>query len=160
VTAELVRTWRVPVVPIERVKHGRSGARVMWEDYRTQWAALRAGNYSLSWRSQERQMPPRRFPLMSAYLVANCRITNQEGFRKYLQQDYALAKYGGEVLAADFASEALEGKPAPRTVIIRFESKEAARGWYESAEYQAIVHYRLDSSEDGIVVICDGWERA
>jgi uncharacterized protein (DUF1330 family) len=97
---------------------------------------------------------------MSAYLVANCRITNQDGFRRYLQQDHALAKYGGEVLAADLASDPVEGKPAPRTVIIRFESKEAARGWYESAEYQAIVHYRLDNSEDSILLICDGWPPA
>jgi uncharacterized protein (DUF1330 family) len=97
---------------------------------------------------------------MSAYMVVNCRITNREGFREYLQQDHALAKYGGDVVAADFASEPVEGKPAPRTVIIRFESKAAARRWYESAEYQAVIHYRLDSSEDSIALFCDGWEPA
>jgi uncharacterized protein (DUF1330 family) len=97
---------------------------------------------------------------MSAYLVANCRITNPEGFQAYLQQDPALAKYGGEVVAADLASEPLEGTPAPRTVILRFESKEAARSWYHSAEYQAVVHYRLDNSEDSIMMVCDGWEPA
>ncbi len=59
---------------------------------------------------------------MSAYLVANHRITNPEGFQAYLQQDPALAKYpSGEVVAADLASEPLEGTPAPRTVILRFE---------------------------------------
>lgn len=97
---------------------------------------------------------------MSAYLVANCRITNPEGFQTYLQQDVALAKYGGEVVAADLASEPLEGTPAPRTVILRFESKEAARSWYESAEYQAVIHYRLNNSEDNTLVICDGWAPA
>ena len=95
---------------------------------------------------------------MSAYLVVNCTITNQEGFRKYLQQvQQALdifPKYGAEILAADNASEPVEGNPGPRTVIIRFASKEAARNWYESAEYQAVLHHRLDNSE-GIGEFCD-----
>jgi uncharacterized protein (DUF1330 family) len=68
---------------------------------------------------------------MSAYLVVNCTITNQEGFRKYFQQVQQAVdifpKYGAEILAADNASEPVEGNPGPRTVIIRFASKEAAR---------------------------------
>jgi hypothetical protein len=50
---------------------------------------------------------------MSAYLVVNCMITNQEGFQKYLQQvQQALdifPKYGAEILATDNASEPVEG---------------------------------------------------
>lgn len=92
---------------------------------------------------------------MSAYFVVNCTITNQEGYQKYLQRaGDTLAKYGAEVLAADNASEPVEGNPGPRTVILRFASKEAARSWYESADYQAVLHHRLDNSE-GIGVLCD-----
>jgi uncharacterized protein (DUF1330 family) len=101
-------------------------------------------------------IPPRRLPLMSAYFVVNYRITNQEGYQKYREQaGNTVAKHGGEVLVADFASEPVEGKPAAVTVVIRFELKEAMRGWYESPEYQAAVHYRLDNSE-GLAVLCDG----
>ncbi len=96
---------------------------------------------------------------MPAYFVVNYRITNQEGYQKYLQAaGSTLAEHGGEVLVADFASEPVEGQPAPVTIVIRFESKDAARGWYESPEYQAVVHYRLDNTE-GFGVFCDGAAR-
>ena len=36
----------------------------------------------------------------------------------------------------------------------KFDSKEAARAWYESPEYQKIIHIRTDNSE-GILVIAD-----
>ena len=75
---------------------------------------------------------------MSAYFVVNYRVTNDEGYQKYLQAaGSSVAEHGGEVLVVDRASEPVEGKPAPVTVVIRFESKEAARGWYDSPEYQA-----------------------
>jgi uncharacterized protein (DUF1330 family) len=93
---------------------------------------------------------------MSAYFVVNYRITNQEGYQKYLDSaGSTVAEHGGEVLVADFASEPVEGKPAEVTVVIRFESKEAMRGWYDSPEYQAAVPHRLNNSE-GFSVLCDG----
>jgi uncharacterized protein (DUF1330 family) len=39
-------------------------------------------------------------------------------------------------------------------VVLRFPSKEAAQGWYDSPEYQAVVHLRTDNSR-GTLVICD-----
>ena len=53
-------------------------------------------------------------------------------------------KYGGELVAFDVAAETIEGAPpGPQTVIIKFESKEAAKTWYQSEEYQAVVGKRL-----------------
>ena len=93
---------------------------------------------------------------MSAYFVVNYRITNQEGYQKYLDSaGNTVAEHGGEVLVADFASESVEGEPAPVTVVIRFESKEAMRGWYDSPGYQAAVPHRLGNSE-GFSVVCEG----
>jgi uncharacterized protein (DUF1330 family) len=34
-----------------------------------------------------------------------------------------------------------EGEPGVHTVVLRFASKEAAQGWYDSPEYQAISTY-------------------
>ena len=42
------------------------------------------------------------------------------------------------------------------TVVLRFESKEAARAWYDSDAYQAIKHHRTENTE-GSVVLCDGF---
>ena len=95
---------------------------------------------------------------MSGYLVANFTITNQEGYRLYLQQvRKTLMDHGAEVLVADHASEAIEGTPGPVTVVMKFPSKEAAKSWHESPEYQAVVHHRLDNTENGFGVLCEGF---
>lgn len=61
-----------------------------------------------------------------------------------------------EVLAADYASQAIEGEPNAVTVILKFASKNAAMAWYNSPEYQAIKHHRIDNS-DGTAVVVDEW---
>ncbi len=49
----------------------------------------------------------------------------------------------------------MEGQSdAGRTIVIKFESREQAREWYNLAAYQNIVRLRLDSS-DGFVFLCD-----
>jgi len=61
---------------------------------------------------------------------------------------------GGEILVADPESEAMDGQPEHVTVVIKFPSKEAARAWYNSAEYQEIVHLRTDNTE-GFLALTD-----
>ena len=95
---------------------------------------------------------------MSAYLVFSYTKTDPDAYEAY--PPAAIPTFAGhdvEVLVADFASEAKEGSPAPVvTVVMRFESKEAANAWYESESYQAIKHLRTDSTE-GSVVLCEGF---
>ena len=92
---------------------------------------------------------------MSAYFVANYTVTNEDGYRRYLDVvGESLRAHGAKVLVADYASETAEGSPAPVTVVLRFDSREAARGWYNSSDYQAVVHHRLDNTK-GFAVFCD-----
>lgn len=65
-----------------------------------------------------------------------------------------LQAYDGEVLVADYSSEVAEGSPSNVSVVLRFASKAAAHAWYNSPEYQAVIHHRTDNSE-GIVVFAD-----
>ncbi|MGH9057112.1 MAG: DUF1330 domain-containing protein [Acidimicrobiales bacterium] len=93
---------------------------------------------------------------MSAYIVANYNITNPEGFESYGPAVMpVLTAHGAQVLVSDRHTDVREGSPGHVTVVVRFESKEAARTFYESAEYQAIMHHRTDNAE-GFLVICDG----
>ncbi len=93
---------------------------------------------------------------MSAYLVANYRITNPDGYAAYPPAVApTLEPFGGELVIADFASEAIEGQPLPVTIVVKFPSKEAAKAWYQSDEYQAILNLRTDNTE-GSVVFVDG----
>jgi uncharacterized protein (DUF1330 family) len=94
---------------------------------------------------------------MTVYVVASFRITDQAGYDAYRAAVWpTLQAHGSTVLAADYASQALEGEPGPVTVILEFASREAALAWYASSEYQAIVHLRTGNSE-GTVVVVDKW---
>ena len=68
----------------------------------------------------------------------------------------SIAASGAEVLVVDNQSEAVEGKPGRVTVVLRFHSKDAARAWYESADYQRAKAIRI-ANADGVAVICDGF---
>lgn len=94
---------------------------------------------------------------MAAYVVASFTIANQDGYETYRAAVIqTFAPHGCEVVVADYASEVIEGQPGKVTVVLKFASKEAAWGWYNSPEYQAILHLRTDNSE-GSVVLVDGW---
>ena len=62
-------------------------------------------------------------------------------------------KYQGELLSVDEAPTVLEGSwPETRTVIARFEDREAALKWYKSEEYQELVQYRLQASTADVII--------
>jgi uncharacterized protein (DUF1330 family) len=92
---------------------------------------------------------------MSAYVVANYRITNPDGYSDYPQHALqTMLSHGGEFLVADRDSDALDGSPGKVTIVVRFASKAAAKAWYESDEYQKFRHLRTDNSE-GFLTVCD-----
>ena len=93
---------------------------------------------------------------MAGYFVANYKITDQAQYKEYLAAvGPSLAAHGAERVIVDRDSELLEGSAGQVTVVLRFPSKAAARAWYDSPEYQAIVHLRTDSSE-GVGVLAEG----
>ena len=94
---------------------------------------------------------------MSAYFVFNYTITNPDGYQAYPAAAMpTLGAHGAEVLVADYESEGKEGSPGRVTVVLRFDSKEAALSWYESPEYQSAMHHRTDNA-DGVTVLCNGF---
>jgi uncharacterized protein (DUF1330 family) len=102
------------------------------------------------WRNQ----PPRE-DAMPAYVIGDIRVTNSAEYDTYVPAALAtITQYGGRVLAAGGALEALEGGAAPeRTVVIEFANPEAARRWYRSPEYQAALPTRLRSSQGRVFLI-------
>lgn len=94
---------------------------------------------------------------MTGYVIAHYRITNPANYAAYVPAVVGtLQAHSAEILVADYASEPLEGAPSAVTVVLKFESKAAARAWYDSSEYREIVHLRTDSSE-GFMVLVDGF---
>ena len=89
---------------------------------------------------------------MASYLVANFKLTNPSGYRSYVSAVLPILEaHGAEILVADYESEALEGEPGSVTVVIKFGSSEALTAWYESPEYQKIIHLRTGNTE-GVVI--------
>jgi uncharacterized protein (DUF1330 family) len=61
-----------------------------------------------------------------------------------------IAEHGGELLVGSAEAEVLEGTWSGNwTVVIRFPSREAARGWYESAAYAPLKRARIETLTRG-----------
>jgi uncharacterized protein (DUF1330 family) len=93
---------------------------------------------------------------MAAYFIyARQQITDEEVSRQYSQQAVPqIREFGGEVLVARGAVQALEGDWLPQSVtILRFENREALMRWYESPEYAPLKQMRLDSNVGDIIVV-------
>ena len=93
---------------------------------------------------------------MPAYLIANYDVVDAEQYRAYQKQSGPIMQ-GGRLLVLDPASDAREGECGQQTVVIEYESKEAATAAYESADYQAVMGIRLDATANGRAVIVDGF---
>lgn len=93
---------------------------------------------------------------MSAFLVACYDITNPEGYEPYpAAVAPTLVPFGGELIAADFESERVEGEPRSVTVIVKFPSKDMARQWYASEAYQKVLPLRANNSEGETVIVSE-----
>ena len=91
---------------------------------------------------------------MAAYFIAQFVVNDPKLYREYqIAAAPTIQASGGEVVVYDVAAETLEGKaPGPQTVVVKFESAEAAKAWYKSPAYQAVVGKRLAATA-GFAVI-------
>ena len=91
----------------------------------------------------------------SCFLIGNYKLTNPEAYQAYVPAVIAtLGAHGANVVVADYESEPLEGQPHSVTVVLRFDSRSAARAWYNSSEYQEIISLRTENTE-GFIVLTD-----
>jgi uncharacterized protein (DUF1330 family) len=89
---------------------------------------------------------------MTAYLIGNYDITNEEGYQSYIEAVVpTMLSHGGEILVAGPGSEIIEGAPGAITVVLKFPSMEALQGWYDSSEYQEIIALRTENTEGSVV---------
>jgi uncharacterized protein (DUF1330 family) len=91
---------------------------------------------------------------MAAYVIAEVEVTNAEGYEAYRTQVPAtLEQYGGTYVVRGGAIDSLEGESAGRMVILQFEDVVAAKRWYNSPEYQAIVGTRHANSTGRLTLV-------
>jgi uncharacterized protein (DUF1330 family) len=77
---------------------------------------------------------------MSAYFVIHNRVHDAEKMQEYIPKALeTMAPYKPEVLVFDENSDVIEGSTnLPRTIVVRFRSRDDAMAWYNSPEYQAV----------------------
>lgn len=94
---------------------------------------------------------------MPAYMISDSTVHNQALMDDYAKKAGPTVKaHGGKVRAAGVAIEHKEGPWNPkRLVVIEFPTMAAARVWYDSPEYQAILPMRLKASS-GSLLFVDG----
>ena len=92
---------------------------------------------------------------MTAYVIATINIHDRERYAEYEAGFMTIfINYGGAILSVDEAPRVLEGKWAfTRTVLIRFESVEAAASWFFSPEYQDLARHRHAAAESHCVIV-------
>jgi uncharacterized protein (DUF1330 family) len=91
---------------------------------------------------------------MPAYFIAQYVVKDPKLYREYqAAAGPTIQAAGGEVIAFDVAAETIEGTPpGPQTVILKFESTDAAKAWYRSPGYQAVVGKRLAATQGFSVI--------
>ena len=93
---------------------------------------------------------------MTAYAMVEISVTDNEGMGPYREKVAdTVAAHGGKYLILGGETEVLEGNIGqhPAKVLLEFPSMDAARGWYNSPEYQAILPARLDSSTANFLLV-------
>jgi uncharacterized protein (DUF1330 family) len=95
---------------------------------------------------------------MTAYVVNEIWVSDPELFQTYVVQVPAtLARHGGRYVVRSGATEAIDGQPPGRIVILEFADRAAALAWRSSPDYQAIRPIR-DASSTSRVYVADGYE--
>lgn len=87
------------------------------------------------------------------YIVVTEDIKDPEGFKTYMKAAAPTMTAGINILAVDPQGEVLEGDWKGQTIVMEFESVEAAREWYHSDEYQAAAKLRQAAADCNVVIL-------
>jgi uncharacterized protein (DUF1330 family) len=93
--------------------------------------------------------------MAKGYAIVTELIRDPATYRSYVEKAVrTIQQAGGRIIVADDSPTILEGQWLPsRTVVLEFDSVEAVRSWYDSAEYQAIVGLRRAAAESNAAIL-------
>jgi len=90
---------------------------------------------------------------MTAYVVVHTTLKNADKMQEYgAAAGPTVAAHGGKVVARG-PSEVMFGENAHKAmVVIEFPDRDAARRWYASPEYQAIIPTRIEAMDSVFIL--------
>lgn len=91
------------------------------------------------------------------YVIFTEEIRDQERYDGYAQKVLpTILQAGGRPIVVDDGVELLEGEwHGGRTVVLEFESVQAAKDWYDSSAYQAVIGERHASTDANAVIVSE-----
>src|ERR1700751_6134579 len=95
-------------------------------------------------------------PEAKTFVIVQIVINDRGGYHGYETAGHLqiFDRFSGKVVGVAEDVEIVEGSwPFTRTVLIEFPSKELARAWYESDEYQAVAGLRHGSATSNLVMV-------
>jgi uncharacterized protein (DUF1330 family) len=92
---------------------------------------------------------------MAAYVIANIRVTDPEGYEDYKKlSGPSLQAYGGRFLVRGGETGILEGEWAPgRVVVLEFPDADRARAWWDSEEYDRARQIRHRTATADLILV-------
>ena len=93
---------------------------------------------------------------MTAYAMVELTVHDPQRMGEYAEKvGDTVTAHGGRYIIRGKPAEVLEGTAGQHgfKVVLEFPSVDAARGWYNSPEYQAIIDSRLQASEANFLLI-------
>ena len=93
--------------------------------------------------------------MAKGYMIFTQDIRDGDGIGVYVRQPIpTITQAGGRILVADDTPEPVEGSwHGTRTVVLEFDSVEAARNWYGSPDYQGVVGLRHAAADSNAVIV-------
>lgn len=92
---------------------------------------------------------------LAAFLIIEIAVHDPELYARYRQADSSnLAAAGGTYLVRGGEVEVLEGNWRPnRMVVVRFDSAEEARRWWNSPDYAELKAMRQHSAKTNMILV-------
>jgi len=92
---------------------------------------------------------------MSAYVIVDIDVHDPVRYEDYKRLASAsIATHGGRYLVRGGKVEIMDGEWVPnRMVILEFENAEAAKSWFNSAEYGEAKKARADSALANMIIV-------
>ncbi|GJG93146.1 DUF1330 domain-containing protein [Cupriavidus pauculus] len=93
--------------------------------------------------------------MATGLIIAYVDVTDPQQYEEYkVLSTRAMQAHGAEVLVRGGKTERLEGDLAPtRVVVLKFQSYEAAKAFYDSEEYLAARKSREHSAKMNMIVV-------
>ena len=91
---------------------------------------------------------------MPVYIINEHEVTDPVAFERYpALAAPSIVRGGGRILARSERSEALEGSPSKRVILLEFPDKATAMRWYNSADYKAAKDLRHASATSRVILV-------